>query len=429
MRKAIATIKPTNFDDVSALLALYRPGPMKYIDEYALRKEGKSPITYINDDLIDILKPTYGIMIYQEQIMQIAATMAGFSLGQADILRRAIGRKDEKIILEQKDAFFAGAKKRGYSRKDTEKVFDDILRFADYGFNKSHSVVYAMLTTALAYLKTYYPYEFYQEILRGLVSDNVKFSLARQELKALNIKISRPCVLKSTTEFIRTNNSINFPLSAINGLNRESANIIIRLREQKAFSSVQDFFFRSFKAGVTAEEFIALIEAGALDSFNTNRAQLKVMFNTYLPTLDIGLFDNEAALHTIIVPEIKESDDRLDLEISRLRFPLSGNPLDKLKLKDIKRVSHILELEDGYIKTYGVLTSLRLIKTKKGDEMAFATASDYEEEINLVFFPRVLAEVKGMLTRNNIYIMAGKLETRDGQKQLVVNTLERVQNE
>ena len=177
----------------------------------------------------------------------------------------------------------------------------------------------------------------------------------------------------------------NFRLSAINGLNRESANIIIRLREQKAFSSVQDFFFRSFKAGVTAEEFIALIEAGALDSFNTNRAQLKVMFNTYLPTLDIGLFDNEAALHTIIVPEIKESDDRLDLEISRLRFPLSGNPLDKLKLKDIKRVSHILELEDGYIKTYGVLTSLRLIKTKKGDEMAFATASDYEEEINLVF--------------------------------------------
>ena len=153
------------------------------------------------------------------------------------------------------------------------------------------------------------------------------------------------------------------------------------------------------------------------------------MFNTYLPTLDIGLFDNEAALHAIIVPEIKESDDRLDLEISRLRFPLSGNPLDKLKLKDIKRVSHILELEDGYIKTYGVLTSLRLIKTKKGDEMAFATASDYEEEINLVFFPRVLAEVKGMLTRNNIYIIAGKLETRDGQKQLVVNTLERVQNE
>lgn len=429
MRKAIATIKPTNFDDVSALLALYRPGPMKYIDEYALRKEGKSPITYINDDLIDILKPTYGIMIYQEQIMQIAATMAGFSLGQADILRRAIGRKDEKIILEQKDAFFAGAKKRGYSRKDTEKVFDDILRFADYGFNKSHSVVYAMLTTALAYLKTYYPYEFYQELLRGLVSDNIKFTLARQELKALNIKISRPCVLKSTTEFIRTNNSINFPLSAINGLNRESANIIIRLREQKAFSSVQDFFFRSFKAGVTAEEFIALIEAGALDSFNTNRAQLKVMFNTYLPTLDIGLFDNEAALHAIIVPETKESDDRLDLEISRLRFPLSGNPLDKLKLKDIERVSHILELEDGYIKTYGVLTSLRLIKTKKGDEMAFATASDYEEEINLVFFPRVLAEVKGMLTRNNIYIMAGKLETRDGQKQLVVNTLERVQNE
>ncbi len=429
MRKAIATIKPSNFNDISALLALYRPGPMQYIDEYAMRKEGKAEISYLNDDLIDILQPTYGIMIYQEQIMQIAATMAGFSLGQADILRRAIGRKDEKIILEQKDSFFTGAKKRGYSREDTEKVFNDILRFADYGFNKSHSVVYAMLTTALAYLKTYYPYEFYHELLRSLVSDNVKFALARQELKALNITISRPCVLKSTTEFIRIDDTINFPLSAIVGLNRESANTIVRLREQKMFANVQDFFFRAYKAGVTGDEFIALIEAGALDTFNTNRAFLKAMFSAYLPTLDIGLFDDEKALHAIIVDDVKESADRLELEVKRLRFPLSANPLDNIKLKDAKRVSHILKAKVGLVKMYGVLNSLRIIKTKKGDEMAFATISDYETEITAVFFTREFSAYRELLSLNHIYIFSGRLEERDGDKQIVISSLERYENE
>lgn len=429
MRKAIATIKPTNFNDVCALLALFRPGPMQYIDEYAARKEGRSPITYLNDDLIDILKPTYGIMIYQEQIMQIAATMAGFSLGQADLLRRAIGRKDEKIILQQKDAFLAGAKKRGYSAEDTAKVFNDILRFADYGFNKSHSVVYAMTTMALALLKTRYPYEFYQELLRGLVNDERKFQLARQELKAFNISISRPCVLNSTTEFIKINDTLNFPLSAIVGINRESVNIIIKLRDEKAFKSVQDFFFRVYKAGITSDEIVALIEAGALDSFDPNRAYLKALFSAYLPTLEIGLFDDEKALLAIIVEKVDESDDRLELEVNRLRFPLSANPLDKIKITGAKRVSHIQKAPFGRHKMYGVLSSFRQIKTKKGDTMAFAKASDYEEAIDLVLFARVLTTLVTPPTLNAIYIFDGYTEERDGTIQFVVSNMERYKNE
>lgn len=430
MRKAIKEVMPTNFEDVSALLALYRPGPMQYISDYAKGKRGEIAIVYLNKEFEEILKPTHGIMIYQEQIIQIVQAMAGFSLAEADLMRRAISKKDEAIILKQKEAFLLGAKQKGFNKQDSEKVFNDILKFADYGFNKSHSVVYAMTTMALAYLKTYYPHEFYSELLSGTVNDPKKFQQIRSELMTLNIKILGPNIHTSTLIFKTYNNDLLFPLGAINGLNYDSAKEIISLRNNTPFNSIEDFFFRTYKAGIKEDELSALIESGALDSFHKNRAYLQKMLNSFLPSLEIGLFNDEKALKNIIVSEdVEDKKIRINNEVNRLRFPLSENPLSFYKIKDSITISELLTKESGFYKTFGLLTSAREIKTRKGERMAFATISNYEENLNLVIFPRTLKELKETLKVNEVYVVQGKLEHKDDELQLVVASIERYQND
>ena len=430
MRKAIKEIKPSSLDDVSALLALYRPGPMQYINDYAQAKRGELKVTYLNDDFKRILGPTYGIMIYQEQIMQVVTAMAGFSLAEADLLRRAISKKDEKIIINQKKHFLEGAKAKGFSLNESEKVFNDILKFADYGFNKSHSVVYAMTTMALAYLKTYYPHEFYRELLKNMINDPKKFALVRSELTALNIAILGPDINHSSTEFVTHENGLLFPLSAIVGVNSESVHKIIALRREKPFSSVQDFFFRTYNTGISETELNALIEAGALDRWEANRALLKTMLLTYIPTLEIGLFNDENALKSILIAPIEENRQiRINEEVSRLRFPLSSNPLDYIKIVDTHPLKEILIKENGTVKTFGIITSYRQIKTKRGDPMAFATMSDYENTLNLVIFPRALQTITTPLIIGDIYIIVATIEKKDDELQLIVSSAERYQND
>lgn len=430
MGRAIKQVRPENFDDVSALLALYRPGPMEYIGDYAYRKHEKVEISYLNDELKEILAPTYGIIIYQEQIMQLVSVMAGFNLAEADLLRRAISKKDEKIILEQKGAFLKGAKLKGYKEKEAIKVFNDILKFADYGFNKSHSVVYAMITMALAYLKTYYPHEFYKEILKSTINDRNKFQLVRNELKVLNINLLPPNILKSTTEFIKSGNDLLFPLSEINGLNIESTRTIIRLREERPFVSLENFFFRAYNAGITNEEFIALIESGALDAFNKNRDYLKKLLASFLPILEVKLFDNENALTTIIVEEpVEDLKLRTENEVKRLRFPLTMNPLALVKVDGAVPLSKLREIESGFVTTFGLLVSYREVKTKKGDRMAFATLSNYTDILNLVIFPTTFSALKEPLSTNEIYKVEGRIEIKDNEKQILVSTLERLEHE
>ncbi len=430
MRRAIREIKPTNFDDVSALLALYRPGPMQYISDYAAYKNKTKTVTYINDDFAKILAPTYGIMIYQEQIMQIAAVMANFNLAEADLLRRAISKKDEAIILEQKAAFLKGAQNKGYTKIESEKVFSDILRFADYGFNKSHSVVYAMITMALAYLKTYHPAAFFSELLPSIINDTKKFQQARDELKALNLKLLAPNIHQSTLHFNKRDDGLLMPFTSIIGINNETARILVNLRSEAPFSSVQNFFYRAYDYGIKQDEIIALIEAGALDDFNTNRAYLMNMFNTYLPTLETRLFASEDALNDIIVTAISENETaRLDAEVMRLRFPLSPHPISTMTISGFQNLHSALSAQDTYIKTFGILTMYREIKTKKGDVMAFATLSDYQETLSLVIFPSTLAALAQTLEKDAIYLVTGKIEIRDNEKQLVISTIERYHHE
>lgn len=430
MRKAIKEIKPSNFNDVTNLLALFRPGPMQYISDYAEAKEGQRKVSYLNADFERILAPTYGIMIYQEQIMQVVTAMADFSLAEADLLRRAISKKDEKIIINQKKYFLEGATKKGFSNTESEKVFNDILKFADYGFNKSHSVVYAMTTMALAYLKTYYPHEFYREHLKNMINDPKKFAFVRSELSTLKITLLGPDIHHSTTEFITHQKALLFPLSAIVGVNPESVATILKLRQEKPFTTVQDFFFRAYNHGISENELLALIEGGALDTFDGNRAMLKAMLKTYIPSLEIGLFNDEQALKSIIIAPVTDNQQtRINEEVARLRFPVSSNPLHFIKRSDTLPLKEALRQEAGTVKTLGIITSYRSIKTKRGETMAFATLSDYENTINLVIFPRAFASMTKPLVIGEIYTILATVERKDDELQLIILSVERYQHD
>lgn len=425
MRRAIRQIEPTNFDDVSALLALYRPGPMAYIKDYASAKKGESSVRYIDPSLEPILKSTYGIIIYQEQIMEIVVKMAGFTLSQADLLRRAISKKDESLILKEQQAFLGGAIRNGYTKAQADKVFSDILKFAQYGFNKSHSVVYAMTTMALAYLKTYAPHSFYIELLQSSASDTKKMQEIRRELNYFNIKIGPPSIEHSINEFVNIEDSLVYPFRAIKGITADIGEKIISLRQENPFTSFENFAFRAYKAGLNEEHIIALIESGALDNFHTNRAYLKAKLESYLPVLEIGLFQDEEALFAIIVDEISENTNvRLIDEVARLSLPLSANPLDNLSIAATP-FAKLDQSSPVQITTYGVLTGIREIRTKKGELMAFLTLSDYDNEITVVLFPRTYAALTLPLVLNEIYIITGRSELKDGEQQLIADTLER----
>ncbi len=429
MRKAIKDIAPSSFDDVCALLALYRPGPMEYIKDYGRRKTGEEKVTYLNDDLKKILAPTYGIIIYQEQIMKIAEVMASFSLAEADILRRAISKKDETQMVSMQKKFFAGALRNGYSNEETTKVFNDILKFASYGFNKSHSVVYTMLTLALSYLKAYFPLSFYGELFSNVINDKTKLSHLRDELKARNIPVLLPSINCSGLKFIAKENSLLFPLSSIIGINNQVAQTLINLREIHPFDNVQDLFFRAFNAAVNESDFIALIEAGALDEFNQNRAFLKAQLSAYLPSLKISLFNSKDHLSDILVSEVASSPfTSISEEISRLRFPLSQNPLKNFKIAGLVNFNDITPstLE---IKVFGVLEEIKQIKTKKGDVMAFATLSNYEDRLSLVVFPDTFALLAAKLVVGDFYIVTGHAENKGDKLQLIVKEIMRYEHE
>ena len=259
--------------------------------------------------------------------------MASFSLAEADILRRAISKKDQTQMISMQEKFFAGALKNGYTEEETNKVFNDILKFAAYGFNKSHSVVYTMLTLALSYLKAYYPLSFYSELFTNVINDKSKLSLLHEELKLRDIKIIAPSVNYSGLKFISFNSGLLFPLSSIIGINNQVAQTIINLRTANPFTDTEDFFFRAFNEGVSENDFIALIEAGALDEFNDNRAYLKAKLSAYLPSLKISLFNSKDHLADILVKPVEASPfSNIQEEIARLRFPLSQNPLKSFKI-------------------------------------------------------------------------------------------------
>lgn len=431
MKKAIKTLEPSTFEDIVALLALFRPGPMDNIPLYARRKKTNEKINYENTTIEKILSPTYGIIIYQEQIIQIAVQMAGFSLSKADNFRRAISKKNMETILQLKNEFIQGSISLGYSRKNAENVFDTIEKFANYGFNRAHSVAYAIISTQMAYLKAHYPLEFFCVLMDGESSNNnPKFINYYSELKKLDIKLNLPDINISTTHYEIYDKQLFMPLTNIKGLPK---NLIIAILEERKnngpFVDFFDFVTRLISEKISESQILALIDSGACDKF-ANRASLrKSIKNAILNAKFQEKFkDNPEILLFSLHYEMEVDDDTptydMDKEFETLGIILSKTSLliDKEQaLKDgIVPFSQALATNNE-VTIAGLVKNVKQIWTRKKEQMAYLTLIDDVEIIEVTVFPNVYSQCKNAIKQNGIVIVQGKKDYKKSDNFIANN--------
>ena len=439
MKRGIKILKPSCFEDIVALLAINRPGPMEFLPTYAKRKEGKEPVIYDDPCLEPILKETYGIIVYQEQVNMIARVMAGFSMGQADLFRRAISKKDNEKMLENEKAFIEGAVNNGHDEKVAHKVFDLIKKFANYGFNKSHSVVYSVIACQMAYLKLHYPLEFYAAILETSSSANdSKFNEYVSEMRKRNIAIVSPNINKSTKEFSIHNDALLFPLNAIHGVNELFANNIIEERNKGEFKDYFDFVARMLKYRLSETQLNALIDAGCFDIFNSSRASFRASVKSAFQYAELTKKDDgqlDIGVNDFIKPYLIEDHDdpleNLDKEYEALGIMLSNSPLhykaDILRSKNIVSISDAKENRTA--KIAGLIRGIKTISTKKGGTMAFVKLADETDEIELTIFSDLYVSKIALLEKNKLIIAEIKRQRRNESIDFVADTIAPLEEE
>ena len=425
MKNVLRKFNVSSFDDLVAIIALFRPGPMDNIDTYVKRKEGKEKIEYLHDDLKPILKSTYGIIIYQEQIMQIASVMAGYTLSEADILRRAMGKKSHEIMQNEKEKFISRSINNGYSEDVSIKVFDLIYKFADFGFNKSHSVGYATVAFKMAYLKAHYPQIFISHLLTMVIGNNIKTKQYISEAKNQKINIILPDINKSCYEYKIENSNIIFSLAAINNVGTISSNEIINQRKNGQFKDFFDFVKRCYGKSITKKTIEYLIYAGAFDSFNYNR---KTLINNIDVAINYAELVKDLDESLITVPEIKIFDeysksDLIKQEYNVFGFYLSYHPVQNYRENNINTTT----IKDNFnknIEIYLLIDNIRVIKTKNEEKMAFISGSDEYGEVELVMFPKVYEKYYN-LSKGDVILAYAKVERRINEYQLIINNIKK----
>lgn len=408
MKRAIREVEPTTFEDVSALLALFRPGPMESIPSYARRKKGTEKVTYLDPDLEPILKGTYGIIVYQEQIMQITEKEAGFSLGEADLFRRAISHKDSAKLASYKSKFIDGCIEKGKNASLAEKLFELIYKFANYGFNKAHAVSYGMLTCQMAYLKKKFPLEFYCAILNSMSVGDTKFKNTLTELKDLSISLSNPDINLSSRGYQINGDRIALPLSAIKNLQGSLIDGLIDERTERGpYSDLFDVARRGKHVGLNLTSLVRLIDAGALDSLNGNRASLRATAGAALNYAELlGGDDGQQALLSLgiekpaMVEAIDDKKEDLEAEYGALGMMVSGSPLSfyKAQIEQSKAIplSDIEDEKTSFL-TVGLVKSARAIVTRKGKQMCFLDLYDEYAEASFILWSEEYAKYFSLL--------------------------------
>ena len=429
MMNFLRKFKPTTFEDVVASIALFRPGPMNNIDSYIKRKNGTEKIDYIDSSLKDILKPTYGIIIYQEQIMQIANVMAGYSFGEADILRRAMSKKKESILIAEKDKFINQSVKRGYSLDIATKVYDLILKFASYGFNRAHSVAYSIIAYKMAYLKAHYPNLFMKSLLTMNIGSETKTKEYIYECKMNDIKILPPDINLSSDKFIVEGDSIRYPLTGIKSIGTNVISYILEERKKNKFIDIYDFIRRCYGKSINIKNIRSLIYAGCFDSFGLNRKTLIDNLDMLVNYGEIGeILENEESLKPVITKTSEYSNKEiLAQELDVFGFYLSNHPITEYKAKynTLVHLDEIGKYFDRIIETIIYVDKIKEISTKKGDKMIFITGSDEVNSVDVVLFPRVLSRYDNIEV-GSILKLRGKIEKRFDKLQIVVNDLARL---
>lgn len=428
IKNVLKKLQPTSFEDVAAVNALYRPGPMENIDTFIARKHGLEQITFPDDSLKQILEPTYGVLVYQEQVMQVASKMGNFTLGEADLLRRAMSKKKKKTIDEMRTQFVQGARKNGIQEAIAEVVYQYIERFANYGFNRSHAVAYSKIAFQLAYIKANYPAAFFEAILNSVGNNPQKIKEYLVEAKQYQVTIKLPDINLSEAGFSLQNNIVLFGLGSIKGLRKDFIEHIIYLRQEALFIDFQAFLHRIDKKYLNEENIAALIYAGCFDQFDYNRAELVGALPELISSIDLS--GNNTNLFELLTPKIARQSNfplmfRLEKESQYLGAYLSGHPIEKYRKQvgqtKIQKISEISEKTRVTILVN--LTKIKVIRTKKGQQMAFLNGSDETSEIDLTIFPDLFRQKESLLEKNNVVVVSGDVETNRGL-QIIIKSID-----
>ncbi len=440
MRSYLRALHPERIEDIIAMVALYRPGPLEggMVTDFIKRKHGETKVEYPHPMLKPVLEETYGVMVYQEQIMQVASTMAGFSLGQADELRRAMGKKKPEVLAAKRVGFLEGARKNGVDEKTANEVFDLMEFFSGYGFNKSHSAAYGIVCYQTAYLRCHYAPEFMAAMLTSFMENADKVTTYIEECRSTGLEILPPDINLSYTNFSVTDGKIRFGLAAIKGVGRDIIDAIIVERERGGnFTSLTDFCSRII---VNKRVLEGLIKSGALDSFGGKRSQY---LQVYEQALEIGrryameqssaqlsLFDfgvEKKQLMEVELPQIAELDkmELLRMEKDSIGFYVSGHPLDKYveQLKPIvnHRISELPDLSDKTsLRIAGLISGSQNRLTKKGDSMAIFNLEDKTSSVRCVAFPRAYAESRSSIIEGTPVLIHGRLQVEDDERYSVI---------
>lgn len=419
MKKTILELKPTNIDDLIALVALFRPGPMDNIPSYIKRKEYKEKTDYINKDLEEILSSTYGIIIYQEQIMQIASKMASYSMGEADILRRAMSKKKLDILESEESKFISNSIKNGYSNKEAKEVYDLILKFANYGFPKSHSVEYAILGYKMAYLKANYKLEFMSTLLTYSIGNVSKTKTIINECKKLNISIEMPDINLSSLKYEILDNKIYYSISMIKGIGINLCKEIINERI-KPFEDFFDFVSR-MNEKISKEQITNLIYAECFRSFNYNKKTLIESIDTaYNYAYLVKDTDSKLVNKPEIIKETEFTKEELiNIEKDLFGYYLSNHPVTKYNLDRKVNTNNIDKYFDNNVEIILNLEYKKTIDTKTNEKMMFIDASDEYGNCELVIFPKKYNTYFDIRVPN-VYKVIGKVEKRLSKYQIIV---------
>ncbi|SFB87911.1 DNA polymerase-3 subunit alpha [Alkalibacterium subtropicum] len=430
IRNVLRKLKPTDFEDIVAVNALYRPGPMEQIDVYIRRKNGQEKIEYIHEDLQEILEVTNGVMIYQEQVMKVASKIAGYSLSEADILRRAISKKIKTEIDAGRKQFVAGAKRRGYSEDSANRIYAHIERFADYGFNRSHAVSYSKLAFQLAYFKANFPAAFFVSLMRASANNKDKLNTYLLEAKQRHIELVHPDINQSGDNFKAENGKICFGLNAIKGMRKDFVQHILFVRRKHGgFRDLLSFINHIDKRWRKEQYVLPLIYAGSFDNLQYNRRTLVESLESILNSVNmsngnIELFESLAP--KIQVKEEYTLEERLKQEFEVTGVYLSGHPTDKfMDTRDSKQMIYITDSVQNKSQTYIVsIQEIKKIQTKRGEPMAFLEVTDASGEATCVLFPDIYRRYSKVLQKNRIFSVKGKAEFKKNKWNILVSQMQ-----
>ena len=424
-------LKPNSLDDIFAAIALFRPGPMKNIPLYIKRKNGEEKIDYYDDSLKDILEPTYGIMIYQEQIMMIANVMADYTLGEADILRKAMSKKKRDLLLKEEEKFTRRSLAKGYSLDLVKKVYGLMLKFAEYGFNKSHSVGYSIVAYKMAYLKAHYRKYFITNLLSMDSGSVDKIKLYIYEAKSNGINILKPDINLSDRDYVIEDGGIRYPFN-IKNVGLSAINIILDERSRGLFTSIYDFIRRCYGKSVNRKILESLILGGFFDSFRYNRKTLYTNLDVIVNYGDL-IKDMEPIYD--LTPDIKEvsefsNKELMNYEYELYGFYLSNHPVSEIKAK-YKNIVNLNNINGYFDKVVDIIVSVdrvREVITKKQDKMLFVTGSDELSIIDIVLFPKIYS-VYNDISKDDILLIRGRVEKRFDSYQIIASKIEKLKEE